>query len=852
MRFDFEGTKAKQAVTFPIFLVNIIFWLCFFVVVFLFIVFLFPFLHLVPLSFTRNEVTGWLLIFLSFLLITFSFRVFYFKYLMSFKNKGGLKFIQEAFKKGEDLDINLVDYLSYDAADAIYKASIFIKRKSINLSHNAIFLFLLENKRADFIFSRLLINKDQFKKSLEVIVESQKRKRFVSEEEKEKQDLKNILLRALDVSVKGNKKMISFGSLFAAIVNADKTLENLFFDYGSKKEDIINVAIWEANYHKEYFVRKPISRALRTIQGVADDWTYGYTPVLSQYAKEISISNKGGLRHIHPLGRNKEISKIEEILASSQKNNVILVVEPGFVRENIILGFAKKVKKAKSLGNLKYKKLMLLNMNLVISRSAKDADTIALIEKVFSECAHAGNIILIIENLHNFIGKQEGKDIGSLDISSVITPYLQSNKFQLIATTDHSSYHLKIEAEPAVSILLEKVEVLEPSEERTLLILEDIVPMFERRSKIFISYHALVSVVSDSASYIQNIPFPEKAISLLSEVVAYVSSHKIHGDIVTQDHVTEVISQKTGIPLGRIEGEEKAKLLNMENLIHNRVIGQDYAVSVISEAMRRVRSGISERKRPIGSFLFLGPTGVGKTETAKALADVYFGSEDRMIRLDMSEYQDSDAVKRLIGSVDDDLEAQFANKVRENPFSLILLDEFEKSHPDVANLFLQILDEGRLTDAYQKKVSFRNTIIIATSNAGAEFIREYILSGQNQEVLKDKLTEYLLKERIFKPEFINRFDAVAVFEPLTKENIKIIAEMLLNNLAKRLEEKGMKLKITDNLLEKIADMGYSPMFGAREMRRKIQEKIENKIASDLIEGRYKYGSEIILDSEIIN
>jgi ATP-dependent Clp protease ATP-binding subunit ClpC len=852
MRFDFEGTKAKQAVIFPIFLVNIIFWLCFFIVIFLFITFLFPKLHLVPLSFVRSEVVGWLLIFLSFLLISFSLRVFYFYYLMSFKNKKGLVFIQDALKTGKDLDINLVEYLTYDSVSAIFKASLFTKRKSINLSHNAIFLFLLENKRADFIFSRLLINKDQFKKSLEVIVESQKRKRYVREEEKEKQDLKNILINALNISVKGGNKMISFGSLFAAIIEADKILERLFFDYGSKKEDIINVAIWEANYHKEYFVRKPFSRGLRRIQGIADDWTYGYTPILSQYAKEVSISDKGGLRHIHPLGRNKEIRKIEEILSSSQKNNVILVGEPGVGRENIILGFAKKVKKGKSLGNLKHKKLMMLNMNLVISRSAKDSNTVALIEKIFSECASAGNIILIIENLHNFIGKQEGKDIGSLDISAVITSYLESNRFQLIATTDHSSYHSKIEAEPAVAILLEKVEVIEPTEEKTILILEDIVPMFERRSRIFISYHALLSIVSDSASYIQNIPFPEKAISLLSEIVAYVSSHKIHGNIVTQDHVSEVISQKTGIPLGRIEGEEKAKLLNMEELIHNRIIGQDYAVSVISEAMRRVRSGISERKRPIGTFLFLGPTGVGKTETAKALANVYFGSEDRMIRLDMSEYQDADSVKRLIGSIDNGVEAQFANKVRENPFSLVLLDEFEKSHPDIANLFLQVLDEGYLTDAYQRKISFRNTIIIATSNAGAEFVREYILSGQNQEVLQEKLVEYLLKERIFKPEFINRFDAVAVFEPLTKENIKIIAKLMLDNLSKRLEEKGMKLKITDDVLEKIADIGYSPMFGAREMRRTIQDKIENKIANDIIEGKYEYGSEIIIDPEMIS
>ena len=326
MRFDFNGTKAKQAVTFPIFLVRVLFWVCLLITVFLFLAFLLPSLHLVPLAFTRDLVTGWLLIFTSFTLTVFSFREFYLHYLMSFKNKSDLSIVQDAFKSGEGADINLVDYLTYDSAAAIYKASLFSKRKSINLSHNAIFLFLLENRRSDFIFNRLLINKEQFKKSLEVIVESQKRKRHVSEIEKEKQDLKNILISAMDISIKGGSKMITFGSLFAAIIGADKILERLFFDYGSKKEDIISVSIWEANYHKEYFVRKPFARGLRRIQGVADDWTYGYTPILSQYAKEISVSDQGGARHIHPLGRNKEIRKIEEVLSSSGKNNVILCI----------------------------------------------------------------------------------------------------------------------------------------------------------------------------------------------------------------------------------------------------------------------------------------------------------------------------------------------------------------------------------------------------------------------------------------------------------------------------------------------------------------------------------------------
>ena len=352
--------------------------------------------------------------------------------------------------------------------------------------------------------------------------------------------------------------------------------------------------------------------------------------------------------------------------------------------------------------------------------------------------------------------------------------------------------------------------------------------------------------MSAAGSFIQNVPFPEKAISLLSEVLSYVSSHALIGNVVTQDHVTEVISKKTGIPLGRIEGEEKAKLLNMEELLHNRIIGQDQAVKHVAAALRRIRSGITERKRPIGTFLFLGPTGVGKTETAKALAAVYFGSDERMIRLDMTEYQEAASINRLIGNADTAAEAQFANAIRENPFSLVVLDELEKAHPNVMNLFLQILDEGRLTDAFEKKVSFKNTIIIATSNAGAEFIREYVKTGQNLSSIATRLLEHLMKSSIFKPEFLNRFDATIVFSPLTMDEVKQIAALMLRGLAARLENKGYVVTMEDALADEAAKRGFDQIFGARELRRFIQEKLENVIADRIIKGEYKEGDTISL------
>ncbi|MBI3671662.1 ATP-dependent Clp protease ATP-binding subunit [Candidatus Azambacteria bacterium] len=841
MFFNLRSTKKYQAILFPKIFVKSLFWISLLLASVLLAAILLPNTHIFPLTFTSADINGWFFVFLFIASSAFMLSVFYNTYLMDYENEKKLSDVIDGLKNGAD--INLAEYLDYDAALAIHKATLFTQRKKIQLTYNSVFLFLLENQRSKFIFDRLLINGEQFRKSLEVVVASQKK---IASGDALAGELEEILLRAVDIAVKAGKEKITFGSLFSAIVLYDKVLENLFFEYGAKKDDVVNVSIWEENYYKEYFIKKSVIEGLGRVQGIADSWTFGYTPVLLKYAHEMHSSDSPGA-HIHALGRDTEINKIEEILSSSGKKNVILVGEPGVGRENIILGFSQRIKRGITYGALRHKRLMMLDMNAVISRTKDASETVALLEKILSECLHAGNIVLIILDIHNYLGKQEKESVASLDISGVLTPYLKSDKFQLIAVTDHSHYHSNVEAVPSVSVLLEKVEVAEFNEQETILKLEDLVPAIESHNRVFVSYHALLAVVADSGSYIQNIPFPEKAISLLSEVVSFVKSRKVYGNIVTQDHVTEVISQKTGIPLGRIEGDEKSKLLNMESLLHERVIGQDQGIKALSEAMRRVRAGISERKKPIGTFLFLGPTGVGKTETAKALANVYFGSEERMIRLDMSEYQDKNSIQRLIGSADTGVEAQFANKIRENPFSLVLLDEFEKSHPDIANLMLQVLDEGRLTDAYQKKISFRNTIIIATSNAGAEFVREYILSGQNPDVLHDILIDHLIKERIFKPEFLNRFDAVVAFSPLTKKDIKEVAKLLLKGLAQRLEEKGMKFQITDELLDKMAEIGYSPAFGAREMKRTIQEKLENRIAEGIIKEQYTRGSEIYID-----
>lgn len=770
------------------------------------------------------------------------FWMFYSFYLKKTRLAVSLSEVKNYFASG--IDFNVAEFLDFEAAKAMEKAVVFAARRKIALSPIVVLYALLRNRRTEFIFNRLLVNKQDFEKSIEVIVSSQYR--LEPGQSLYQQDFRKLLEIALDVAYEKGYRQITLSGIFAAAVLSDKTIQRIFFDFGVRKEDVLRAADWEERYFSEYFTPKPFLSNFKRVRGLADEWAFGYTPTLNVYGKNIEVYSASSAQHMHILARSREIDQLETILAKSGKNNVVLVGEPGVGRKSVILGLAQRIFEGVSLEQLRHKRMARLDMNMVLARSRDQATAVDLLNKILSECLRAGNVILVIENLHDFIGPQRREEIGSLDISEVLIPYLKSELFQLIAFTDNTSYHTNIEAVPAVSVLLEKVDVPELDEESALTILEDMTPKLERRHGLFISYYALLEIVNSAASFIQNVPFPAKAVNLLDEVLSYVSGHGLYGRIVTQDHVTEIVSQKTGIPLGRVEGEEKAKLINMETLLHQKIIGQDEAVTEISTAMRRIRAGIKERKKPIGTFLFLGPTGVGKTETAKTLADVYFGSEERMIRLDMTEYQQADSINRLIGNIDTQTEAQFADKIREHPFSLVVLDELEKAHPNVLNLFLQVLDEGRLTDAFQRKVSFRNSIIIATSNAGAEFIREYVQVGQNLNAMRGRLIEYLMKNSIFKPEFLNRFDAVVVFQPLKREEVRQIAVLMLKDLNMRLDEKGYKLKIEEEVIDGLAQAGYNAAFGARELRRVVQEKVENQIAEKIIKGEYKEGDTITI------
>ncbi|MDZ4232132.1 MAG: AAA family ATPase, partial [Candidatus Pacearchaeota archaeon] len=393
--------------------------------------------------------------------------------------------------------------------------------------------------------------------------------------------------------------------------------------------------------------------------------------------------------------------------------------------------------------------------------------------------------------------------------------------------------------------LFEKVEVTPIQKEQALVILERLVPALERKYRRFVSWQALSSVIEYSDRYIESDPFPRKAIDLLDEALVYLSTSK--EQVLLSKHVEKVVEERTQIPIGQMESQERTTLLNLESLIHERIINQEEAVNEVASALRRARSEVTSRKGPMGGFLFLGPTGVGKTETAKALAAIYFGSESRMIRLDMSEFQEIKDIARLLGSATQD--GLLTTPVRENPFSLVLLDELEKAHPNILNLFLQVLDEGSVTDGLGRKVSFNNTIIIATSNAGYQIILRTIKEKKAMSEIKEELLDQLFAEGVFRPEFINRFDSVVIFQSLSQEHLLAIAGLMLKKLQRGLEEKGIRFVLTDELKAKMAELGYDPTFGARNMKRVIQDKVENALAEALLAETIKPGDTVSVNPE---
>jgi ATP-dependent Clp protease ATP-binding subunit ClpC len=523
----------------------------------------------------------------------------------------------------------------------------------------------------------------------------------------------------------------------------------------------------------------------------------------------------------------------------------LIVGDPAADRKSIVKALAQRCYLGTSLRELNNKRVVELDTVLLATQISDFEKLESTLDQIFSEVVASGNVILVIDNLDNFVGQKVQK-AGTFDISGVLSKYLPLPAFKFIALTSHEGLHKDIEENSSFANSFEKVEVVEVTEAETINILQSVALDLEYAHKILVLYPSIREIVNLTARYMPSLPFPQKALDILEESVVYVQ--RLREKVVLPHHIAEIISKKTDIPVGKMEVKEKEVLLNLENLIHSRIINQQEAVSEISIAMRRARMGIGSKTRPMGTFLFLGPTGVGKTETAKALAQIYFGSEQKMIRIDMSEFQAISDIPRLIGATSPvEMQGLLTTPVRETPFSLVLLDEIEKAHPNILNLFLQVLDEGHITDGQGRKVVFTSTIIICTSNAGADIIFKQIES--NQALEKDKLLDAIFEKNIFRPEFVNRFDATVIFHPLTKDNLLQIAQLSLQDLQKNLKQKDIDFNITEPLKEKIVELSYKPEYGAREMRRVVQDKVENAVAQALLSDKIKKGDRFQINQE---
>ncbi len=635
------------------------------------------------------------------------------------------------------------------------------------------------------------------------------------------------------------------------------------------------------------------------------------TPVLDQYSQDLTkLATEGKLDPV--IGREEEIRRVIQILSRRGKNNPCLIGEPGVGKTAIAEGLAQQISLGLVPEPVAGKRVITLDLSSMIAGSKYRGEFEERIKKVIREVIGAGNILLFMDELHTIIGA--GGAEGAMDASNILKPYLARGELQMIGATTVEEYRKYIERDAALERRFQPVMVEEPSVEATVEILKGLRRFYERHHQVAITEEGLEAAARLSDRYVSDRFLPDKAIDLMDEAAAKVRLEGMKDSTNLQDirieinrvtdemeeaiqrmeikaaselrkekealqadyeklqkkakkalkrkkaevgenEIAEVVAQWTKIPVKRLAEEETVKLRKLESVLHKRVIGQEEAVTAVAKAVRRGRVGLKDPNRPIGSFLFLGPTGVGKTEISKALAEAMFGSEDAMVRVDMSEYMEKHSVSKMIGSppgyVGYDEGGQLSEKVRRNPYSVILFDEIEKAHPDVFNILLQVLDDGHITDAQGRKIDFKNTIIIMTSNAGAQSIIEPKALGfasvedakHNYDRMKDSVMEEV--RRIFKPEFLNRIDETIVFHALTKEDMKKIVGLMAKTLVTRCKKQmGIELRITGNVKAYIVDAAYEPKYGARPLRRMIQNKIEDGLAEEILSGRIEAGDTV--------
>jgi len=648
-------------------------------------------------------------------------------------------------------------------------------------------------------------------------------------------ELLKILLESYTIAYEEHGKKIEIVDILVALAKVENPIKEIFYDVEIDLDKMINVASWirirKLMYKRWQRFRKRAQ--LKPKSGINRAMTAEATPMLDDFSRDLTLLAKMG--YLAPcVGRKDEISSIFRMVEGGPRKSVVLVGNPGTGRKTIVEGIAQLMAEEEVPQLFKDKRLVSLSLAKLIGGVEPSVAGKRLLITL-NEIIRSGNVVLFISDIHNMIGITSGSEKGSLDLASTLASILSRSRLTVIATTTFQDYTKYIE-NSALSNVFDKLEISEPHGNEAIQILEAKTGGIEHKNNVYFSYDAVEQAASLSDRYLHDRYLPEKAIELLEETAIRVHGQKGKDSIVSGEDIAQMITEKTKIPLTKITESESDKLLNLEKIIHQRMVDQEEAVTMISAALRRARAGLREGTKPIANLLFLGPTGVGKTELAKTVAEVYFGSEENMIRLDMTEYQNQSSIARLIGDTKTKQAGYLTEEVRKRSFSLVLLDEIEKAHSELVNIFLQVMDDGRLTDAMGRTIDFTNTVIIGTSNANSIYIQKRVKEGASAEDIK---TELMAGELIkhFKPEFLNRLDGIIVFKPLSLPNVEEIAKLQLARVAINLETKGVFLEVTPQAIKELAKEGFDPQFGARPLKRVIQEKVSDAAANLLLQGK---------------
>ncbi|MBW6440788.1 ATP-dependent Clp protease ATP-binding subunit [Patescibacteria group bacterium] len=739
--------------------------------------------------------------------------------------------------------VNIAKYTSPSAKEILLRTLDLSHQKHQSPSALHMAKIIAQDSRAEILLKRLEIDSQKFIKDMNSSIDKMPENRDYNQDgilggTIMSPEMERIVINSFYETMVIGLEKVEPESLFLALVS-NSSVGKYFKDQKIEIKDARNTVLWTRNWSYTKVRSSKPRKIKHSVMNKA--WTARVTPELDRFSYDLTDHARSGLTG-HVVGRKAELDNLMRILERSSKNNALLIGEEGSGRKSIVKQLANRMVHDQVLPSLQDKRLVVLDIGALVAGARAGGDLELRINNMLADMGKSGNIILFIPDIHNMAAAGSGE---GFDASRILSPILAQGLFQIIGTTDFRSYHKYIEPRSDFANAFDMIKVDELDEEMTMKILAIQAKTIEAREGIVMTYGAMKKTVELSKKYITNRILPGKAIDLLSETAVEVR-RRGRGSVLRDHDIMTVITEKTGIPLTDVDASEADKLLNLEDNLHERVIGQHEAVKAISSAIRRVRVGMKNENRPIGTFLFLGPTGVGKTELAKALAELYYGDENAMIRVDMSEYQTANSVEKLIGSSSDLNESSsggfLTEAVKRKPFSLILLDELEKADKNVLNLFLQVFDDGRLTDNLGRTVNFTNTIIIATSNAGSQVIRKIIIDeeGAVNERIFNMLEPYLLK--YFAPEFLNRFTAKIVFRSLSEKDIMAIARLQIKSLAKRMEHaQGIKIEISEEALSLIAKMGYSAEYGARYLQRTIQEKAENLIATKFLEGEIKRG-----------